>query len=218
MKTCCTPDFFEKVNSSEFLESLLSGGTQGKEAFQCLFRITHSRLQAYVRKHLNSTEECDETIQEIYLAIFTHLPRFQGGSKLTTWMYSVAFHKVCHQYSRREKGVFTLGDDFEASYSNNYFNDSWSRLSPWDAPPNKVYARDTANALIGKAAENLSTVAKEIFFLRDMDGISTEKIAEKIGATKANIRLNLHRARKQIVDSVKRSLRENPYVYEDRLS
>jgi RNA polymerase sigma-70 factor (ECF subfamily) len=218
MKTCCTPDFFERVNSSEFLENLLSGGIQGKDAFQCLFRITHSRLHAYVRKHLNSTDECDEALQEIYLAIFTHLPRFQRGSKLTTWMYSVAFHKVCRQYSQREKGVITLGDDFEASYSNNHFNDSWSRLSPWDAPPNKVYARDTANSLIGKAAEDLSSVAREIYFLGDVEGIPNDKIAEKIGATKANIRLNLHRARKQIADSVRRSLKKSPYVYEDRFS
>ncbi len=206
LKRSCSPEYFDSVNTPEFLDELLSEGGKGKFAFRCLFKITHARILAFVRRHLYSIDECHETMQEIYLAVFTHLHRFKRDSKLTTWMYGIAYHKVYRRYSQRDRNLVSLDADSGRYTDVTSINDCWSRLSQWDSSPDKVLARNRVNSLIEKAGENLTGVAKEVYFMRDIDGLPYEKIAEIVGAKPPAIRLNLHRARKQIVASVIRDL------------
>ncbi|MDB5105212.1 MAG: polymerase, sigma-24 subunit, subfamily [Fibrobacteres bacterium] len=200
------PDF-EEINSPEFLEMLLAKGPTGQRAFARMVQGTHDRFLGFIRRQLPSQEECLEVLQEVYLAVHKGLPGFAGKSKLTTWIYSLAHHKICDRIADRDRGHKELTESREGSRSTeNAGTDRWSGITSWDAPPDRLMARNAVEGLIGKAVEALPGPAREVYRLRDLEGLSGEEAAEILGITPENVRVQLHRARRQIVDWVQEKM------------
>lgn len=200
------PDF-EEINSPEFLEMLLAPGPAGQRAFASMVQGTHEKFLGFIRRQLPSQEECLEVLQEVYLAVHKGLPRFEGKSKLTTWIFSLAHHKICDRIGDRNRGHLDLTESREASLSTeNAGAERWDGITSWDAPPDRLSARNAVEGLIGKAIEALPEAARQVYQLRDVEGLSGDEAAEVLGITSDNVRVQLHRARKQIVDWVREKM------------
>ena len=204
LKTAESSSSFEEINSPEFLVSLLAEGSAGPRAFSRLVRVTHDRFLGFIRRQVSSQDECLEVLQEVYLAVHKGLPGFAGKSKLSTWMFSLAHHKICDRFSERDRKHVELTETHEAGMSTETVDsENWSATTAWDASPDRVMARNAVEALIGKAIEALPEKARRAYQLRDIEGLSGDEAAERLGVTSDNIRVQLHRARRQIVDWVK---------------
>jgi RNA polymerase sigma-70 factor (ECF subfamily) len=195
---------FEEVNDGAFLARLRADGAEGRLAFTLLVRVTHGRLLAYIRRHLGSLEESQEALQEVFLAAHKGLARFEGKARLTTWMYSLAHHKVCDCIAERTRARTLFqeaGDDPEAHGmdASARADEDWSRVSPWGSAPDKVLARNTAGGLIAAAVATLVPPGSDVYHLRDVEGLSGEEVAEMLGLSHAAVRVQLHRARADIV-------------------
>jgi RNA polymerase sigma-70 factor (ECF subfamily) len=202
-KPVASPPDFEEINSPEFLEMLLAAGPSGQKTFTRLVRGTHERFLGFIRRQIASQEECLEVLQEVYLAVHKGLPGFAGKSKLTTWIYSLAHHKICDRIADRDRRHQELTESREAGLSTETAgSDRWDGISAWDAPPDRLAARNAVEGLIGKAVEALPENARQVYLLRDVEGMSGEEAAEVLGITPENVRVQLHRARRQIVDWV----------------
>ncbi len=200
-------DAFEEINSEELLADLLSGGGTGQKAFARLVRITHNRFLGFIQRHLASPEECREVLQETYLAVHKGLPGFAGKSKLSTWVYSLAHHKICDRLADRDRRHQELTETHEGALTTEA--NQADRLAPvtaWDAAPDRVAARSAVETLIGKAIEALPPQARLVYQLRDVEDLSGEEAAVLMGITPENVRVQLHRARRQIVDWVQEKL------------
>jgi RNA polymerase sigma-70 factor (ECF subfamily) len=196
-------DPFAEINSADFLARLLVKGSDGQRAFARLVQATHDRFLAFIHRHLSGTEECREVLQEMYLAVHKGLPSFAGRSKLTTWMYSLAHHKICDRLSDKDRKHKELTPEGEASLSTESgAPDGWDRISDWDSPADKVATRNRAEGLIVAAVAALPEAARQVYHLRDVEGLSGEEAAVILKTTEANVRVQLHRARRQIVEWV----------------
>ncbi len=199
---------FEEINSPEFLERLLAKDSAGR-AFTRLVRATHDRFLGFIQRQLSSQDECLEVLQEVYLAVHKGLPGFAGKSKLTTWMYSLAHHKICDRFSDRDRKHVELTEAQESGLSTEAAESyGWDKLTAWDASAERVMARNAVEKLIGKAIEALPGNARQVYQLRDVEGLSGEDAAEVLGITPENVRVQLHRARRQIVDWVQAKMAE----------
>lgn len=204
-----TQDPFDEINSQSFLEALLVGGSASQKAFAKLFKLTHGRLLAFISRYLSNVEECQEVLQETYLTVHRNLPRFERKSKLTTWMYSMAYHKICDRYSQKDRNHVELVDDFvllptTASEAESVFTD----ISPWDANSDLVSEKRKMIEWVRCAIALLSPVQREVYRLRDEEGLSGEEIAVMLGMPPATVRVHLHRARGQIVQWVRERLHQ----------
>ncbi len=72
--------------------------------------------------------------------------------------------------------------------------------------PDRLSARNAVEGLIGKAIEALPEAARQVYHLRDVEGMSGDEAAEALGITPENVRVQLHRARKQIVEWVQEKM------------
>jgi RNA polymerase sigma-70 factor (ECF subfamily) len=199
-------DSFDAINSPEFLALLMTPGAEGKKAFSRLVKATHDRFMAFIRRQLASQEECQEVLQEVYLAVHKGLAGFAGRSKLSTWMFSLAHHKICDRIGDRDRRHGELTEDRAAGLSTEGASEGWDRISPWDAPSDKVSERNKAAALIAQAVDTLPEQARQVYQLRDVEGFSGEEVAKMVGISEANVRVQLHRARRQIVDWVQQRM------------
>lgn len=200
------PDF-EEINSPEFLEMLLAPGPSGRRAFTRMVQGTHEQFLGFIRRQLPSPDECLEVLQEVYLAVHKGLPRFEGKSKLTTWIFSLAHHKICDRIGDKSRGHRELTESREAALSTESAGaERWAGITAWDSPPDRLSARNAVEGLIGKAVEALPEAARLVYQLRDLEGLSGEEAAEVLGITPDNVRVQLHRARKQIVEWVREKM------------
>lgn len=200
------PDF-EEINSPEFLEMLLAPGASGQRAFARMVQGTHEKFLGFIRRQLPSPDECLEVLQEVYLAVHKGLPGFEGKSKLTTWIFSLAHHKICDRIGDRNRGHRKLTESREAALSTeDAGTERWDGITAWDAPPDRLSARNAVEGLIGKAVEALPEAARQVYQLRDVEGLSGDEAAEVLGITPDNVRVQLHRARKQIVEWVREKM------------
>lgn len=206
------PDF-EEINSPEFLEMLLAPGPVGQRTFTRLVQGTHEPFLGFIRRQLPSQDECLEVLQEVYLAVHKGLPRFEGKSKLTTWIFSLAHHKICDRIADRNRGHQELTASREAALSTENADNAenpgagkWDGITAWDVAPDRLSARNAVEGLIGKAIEALPEAARQVYHLRDVEGLSGEEAAEALGMTPENVRVQLHRARKRIVEWVREKM------------
>lgn len=140
------------------------------------------------------------------MAVHKGLAGFAGRSKLSTWMYSLAHHKICDRIGNRDRRHSELTEDRAEALSTEGASDGWDRISPWDASSDKVSERNKAAALIAQAVDSLPKQARQVYQLRDVEGFSGEEVAKLVGISDANVRVQLHRARRQIVDWVQQKM------------
>lgn len=197
---------FEALNAPEFLERLREPGAAGQKAFGQLVRATHAKFLGFIRRQLASPDECQEVLQETYLAVHKGLTGFKGESKLTTWMFSLAHHKICDRIGDRHRAHQELTESRAEALSTEAGDDGLAGATAWDAPPDRLSARNAVEALIGKAIEALPEQARQIYHLRDVEGLSGEETAVATGMTPENVRVQLHRARRKIVEWVQEKM------------
>lgn len=145
-------------------------------------------------------------LQETYLAAHKGLAGFKGESKLTTWMFSLAHHKICDRIGDRDRAHAELTESRAAALSTENGDDRLAGATAWDAAPDRLSARNAVEALIGKAIESLPEEDRRVYHLRDIEGLSGEETAEVTGMTPENVRVRLHRARRKIVDWVQEKM------------
>ncbi len=198
---------FEAINMPEFLARLREPGGAGQKAFGILVRATHGKFLGFIGRQLSSQEECQEVLQEVFLAVHKGLAGFKGESKLTTWMFSLAHHKICDRIGDRNRAHVELTEYREAGLTTEAADDKLSGATAWDAPPDRLSARNAVEGLIAKAIEALPEQARMVYHLRDVEGLSGEETAAMTGLTPDNVRVQLHRARQKIVEWVQGKLK-----------
>ena len=178
-----------ELNSAVFLRALLGGAPAGAKAFRKLVESLHPRLSSHVARYFRDPEAVQDVLQETFLAVHRALPRFEGKSKLTTWVYSLAYHKVCDR----------LAEKYRIGYPVTEGRDlAWELESPEPLVDETLHQARLVQ-WIRAAAEDIPALYREAYRLRDVEGLSGEEAAEALGISQTLIRVRLHRARCLIV-------------------
>src|SRR2546427_11601353 len=62
------------------------------QAFAELHRLYHRRVLAFAQKRLGDSAEAEDVVQDVFLALFRSIDRYEGGSSLLTWTFGIAHH------------------------------------------------------------------------------------------------------------------------------
>jgi RNA polymerase sigma-70 factor (ECF subfamily) len=149
-------------------------------------------------------------VQETFLAVHQGLDRFQENSKLTTWMWSLAHHKVCDRLSDKHRRHSISDEPDENTLTSDDSEETWESPTAWDSGPGRLVDRRRAEAHLPEAIAALGQPARDVYLLRDGQGLSGEDVAEILGLTPVNVRVHLHRARHKIVEFVRARIHSAP--------
>ena len=78
----------DAVTDKEIIALYREGGTE--EAFNAIVKNYGERLYYHVRTILDSHEDTDDLLQEVFVKVWQSLPSFRGDSGLFTWIYRIA--------------------------------------------------------------------------------------------------------------------------------
>jgi RNA polymerase sigma-70 factor (ECF subfamily) len=178
-------DPLREINSAAFLIALRGGPPAASRAFRDLVRALHAPLARFAGRWLRDPDHVQDVLQETFLAVHRGLAGFEGKCKLTTWVYSLAHHKICDRLSEKYRPG---GAREEAS------EQGWDLESP-DPRPDETVHQERLLRCVRAAAEALPPLYREPYRLRDLEGMSGEEAAAALGVSPTLIRVRLHRAR-----------------------
>jgi RNA polymerase sigma-70 factor, ECF subfamily len=185
-----------QTSTYDLVERFKKGESQ---AFSLLFRKYQRRLAVLVHykmsAELRAKMEVDDILQEIFLAAAQNLNRFsyQSPGSLMSWLSRIADHVIVDaaRHEHREK---RRPDELLPFRSDSYPNGP----EPVDSvTPSRVYAQQENLELLLTKLDALPADYREIILLAKFEGLNTVELSEKLGKSRENVALLLHRALKR---------------------
>jgi len=148
-----------------------------------------------------SEADAAEIAQETFLSAFQHLNEFRGEAAFGSWVHRIAANHALMRLRHRNV-VETAEEELTGPEFNErgswieYPSNDWSRRAD-----EKALDAELGSA-IRLATDRLPDPYREVFVLKDIEGLSYEQISEITGDSIAAIKSRLHRARLELRNAI----------------
>lgn len=82
-----------------------------REAFDELFKAYHPRLFRFVFRMTASYQTSDEIVNDILLTVWQSAHAFRGASKVSTWIFGIAYRQSLSRLRKRKNKTVPISDD-----------------------------------------------------------------------------------------------------------
>lgn len=172
---------------ADFIASARDGDL---EAFEELVR-RHSRLiyRALVAI-LGDRDEAEDAMQDAFLSAFEHIAGFQGRSRFSTWLVSIARNAALQRL--RHRNYMESLDGFELGEEQDFRP---RQVRAWQDNPEQLYSRVEITQIVERGILELSTKYRAVVMLRDVEQLSTNDVARKLRISIPVVKTRLLRGR-----------------------
>ncbi len=181
--------------------------TEAKAGSYAAFEELVNRYEKKIyRLGMNITgnpEDAEEVLQETFLKAFQHLPEFREDSRFYTWIVRIAVNEgLMKLRKRRSDKSVPLEDsvDEEGAVMPR-------EVADWRPNPEQQLAQAELETILNNAARSLPPTFRTVFFLRDVEGLSTQETAELLNLTVSAVKARLFRARLQLRDELAKTFK-----------
>ncbi len=153
------------------------------EQFLTVFEDNTGIIIKISRAFTKTSHDREDLINDIALELWRSFEKFNGDSKISTWIYRVALNTSMN-YNRKKKrdSLFSFFDDFKK-------NDTLPWLIEQDS--------SSESDILYKCIDELNEINKAIILLY-LDGNSHDEISEIMGISKTNVGTRIGRIKEQI--------------------
>lgn len=199
----------EKATSSEDLseeEKLIAGLRSGdREATTHFVKANIAWMRAVARRLLKDDGLAEDCVQEALIKALKSIDRFEGRSKLSTWLHRITVNEALMRLRRQkrldERPLDELMPDFDANACR--IEAPW----PYMATAEDILQRQSTRALVLSKIHELPDSYRIVLLLRDIEELDTAEVAEMLGITPGNVKVRLHRARSALKKLLEPALR-----------
>lgn len=184
---------------AELVRRVLEGD---RDAFEPLMRRHNQLLFRVARGIVPDDAEAEDVVQQTYASAYLRLSTFAGQAQLSSWLVRIAINEALTCLRKLERRSRTVR---EARLSS-----PWELRPDAEPSPEARVARGELRSLLEAAIDSLSDVQRLVFVLREVQGLSTAETAEALGTTESNVRVILHRVRRELRDSLGPSVDPDP--------
>ena len=167
-----------------YIEKVLAGESS---AFAVLVDRHKNNVFNICVKITNSKEEAEEAAQDTFLKVFDKLKTFKQEAKFSTWLYRIAYNT---SISKQRKNTWTKQKTDDYDINEHTESELIDALYEESIEERELKLRSA----IGKLAPD-EQLLLQLYYDKDM---STEEIATITELTKSNVKVKIHRARKQL--------------------
>ncbi|NMO13463.1 sigma-70 family RNA polymerase sigma factor [Pyxidicoccus fallax] len=170
-------------------------------AFEALVDAHRDKVYGLALRMTRSEADAAEITQDTFLSAYQHLKDFRGDAAFGSWVHRIAANhalmRLRHRRVAQAAEQELQGPEFtERGSLAEYPQSDWSR----DAEGKALDAE--LGSAIQQATERLPQGYREVFLLKDVDGLSYEQISEVTGDSIPAIKSRLHRARLALREAI----------------
>jgi RNA polymerase sigma-70 factor (ECF subfamily) len=177
-----------------------------ERAFAELVDELSPRMLTLARVYVTGVATAEEAVQEAWLVVLGSLDRFEGRSKLSTWILGIVVNvaRAHNRLESRSRPFSSLIIDDQPAVDPDRFlppdHERWPghwaiAPAPW---PERALETAEAAQVIQAAVEALPQAQRAVITLRDMVGCTSEETCDALDLSDANQRVLLHRARTKV--------------------
>jgi len=159
------------------------------DAFEALVRNHNRRVYRTLMAILGDAEEAKDALQDVFLSAFKHVAGFQGRSRFSTWLLSIA-RNTAVQRLRDRKSFESLdeGADPDQGFRPR-------QLRAWQDDPEQQYSASETRQLVEQSIMQVPAKYRVVLMLRDLEQLPTEEVAEDLGLSVPAVKARLLRGR-----------------------
>ena len=174
---------WDALKDEDIVTDVLEGHTA---LFEILMRRHNERVYRAVRAILRDDSEVEDVMQQAYVNAYAHLRQFNRRAQFSTWLTRIAINEALARVRRKRKyeSVDERTMDMESSTSHAALPD-----------PERQAASSELRAVLETAIDRLADGAREVFVLRDVEGMSTAEVAAALDVSEDVVKTRLSRAR-----------------------
>lgn len=145
-------------------------------------RSLEPSLLRYAQRKVGREDVARDLVQETWIAALGSIDTFAGRSKLRTWLVSILRRKIVDMHRKNRPQV---------QFAEHH-------LPPELAAPRERLDDAAAMEVIAAELDNLPPREREAVRLADVQGLDRDEAAERMGITRNNLRVLLHRGRSRL--------------------
>ncbi len=152
-----------------------------EKAFRSLYVEHVSPLYRFLKQFSTREEEVEEWVQRAFIKAFEHLETFDGRSRFSTWLFTLAINEMKMDRRRTQVVSFIPLEDDPASAVDEPEEFEWKQMmKEW----------------VG----SLDETKRAVFILYEVEGYSHAEIGTVLGIAESSSRTLLSRAKKYLQD------------------
>ncbi len=136
----------------------------------------------------------EDVTQSTFGAFIVSAPRFEGRSRVRTWLFGILYRKIAEARRRLQR-------DHQMEDIDEVFEQQFASAGGWTRPPRpvdaEVYASEVRQEIEG-CLDAVPTKQRVAFVLREVEELDTEEICKILDVTRTNLGVLLHRARARL--------------------
>jgi RNA polymerase sigma-70 factor (ECF subfamily) len=172
------------LSDEDVVARVLDGQTA---LFEVLMRRHNERIYRAARAIVRDDREAEDVMQQAYVNAYVHLRQFDRRAQFATWLTRIAVHEALAR--ARKQGRYLSLDDQDLEAAEPFMT---SHAAP--DPERQAFGKELAG-LLEAAVDALPDGHREVFMLREIEGLSTAETAESLGVSVDVVKTRLSRAR-----------------------
>jgi RNA polymerase sigma-70 factor (ECF subfamily) len=154
-----------------------------------LWAEVHKGLRTFILKRVNHEAEAEDLLQEVFLRVHQGLAQLKEPDRLISWVFQIARHVIIDHYrsaERRRELPSGLATDFIAEGKEGSVEQE-----------NDEVKYELANCL-RPMVTRLSDEYREAITLVELQGLTHQEAAERLGLSVAGMKSRVQRGRRQL--------------------
>lgn len=181
-------------------QNLIDQLQAGKQvAFSRLLDDYQQKVFGTCISFIPNKEDAEDVSQEVFLEVFKSISKFNGDSKLSTWIYKITTNK-CLEFIRKKNSkkrfafMQTIFGNEIPFHKTSYFTEV--------NHPGILLENKEKSAIIFKAINSLPESQRVVFTLAKIDGKSYQEIIEITGKSLSSVESVMFRAKKGLQEKL----------------
>ncbi|MFP5261870.1 MAG: RNA polymerase sigma factor [Blastocatellia bacterium] len=179
----------ETASDHELLAAIRDGD---EVAFQEIVRRYRNPITNFVFRMIDDYERAVELSQETFIRVYTSASRYQANYSFSTYIYRIATNLAISELRRRKRRRFV-------SLLSPFTNDEGdtAELDPPDSNPlqDQALIDNERRTAVARAISSLPEKYRAAIVLRDVEGLSYDRIAEVLKLSEGTVKSRINRAR-----------------------
>jgi len=172
-------------------EALLAAYRAGdSRAFEILLGRYRGPLFNFLLRSARDRGRAEELYQDVWMKVIERGDDFRGDAKFSTWLYTIARNlSIDHQRKMKFRGHASL--DATQPRTGQSIGE---RLGDPGPSTERLAIGGWIRARIGEAVEELPQEQREVFLLRQLQGLGFKEIAEVVGVSSNTVKSRMRYA------------------------
>jgi RNA polymerase sigma-70 factor (ECF subfamily) len=142
-------------------------------------------------------EDAEDVLIEALLKAYRNLDQLRESAAFKAWLAQIA-RRVCWQLKQRES--------LQPLLQLSTVEDEGQQIAGPEPSPELLLAKQQMKEWLLKAVDQLEPTYREVYVLREIEEMSGEEVAKRLGLSLAAMKTRLHRARESVREFLDESL------------